>query len=46
MIILLRLVSNMAGQSLISIPDSNAYINAYNVIGDIWFKVCKSYTLS
>ena len=35
MMILLRLVSSMAGQSLISIPDPNAY----NVIGDTWFKV-------
>ena len=39
MMILLRLASSMAGQSLISIPNSNAYTNAYNAMGDILFKV-------
>ena len=34
MMILLRLVSSIAGQSLVSIPDPIAY----NVIGDTWFK--------
>ena len=35
MMILLRLVSSIAGQSLVSIPDPIAY----NVIGDAWFKL-------
>ena len=35
MMIILRLASSMAGQSLISIPDPIAY----NVIGDAWFKL-------
>ena len=35
MMILLRLISSIAGQPMISIPDPNAY----NVIGDIWFKI-------
>ena len=35
MMILLRLVSTIPGQSLISTPDPDTY----NVTGDIWFKV-------
>ena len=39
MMILLRLISSIAGQPMISIPDPNAHNNAYNVIGDTWFKI-------
>lgn len=37
--ILLRLISSISGQPLISITDPNAYNNACNFMSDTWFKI-------